>query len=115
MTSSTLSSGSRARLVPGSISTGTLRAQDLLPAFAQELGRLAPSENNKLRAQAVRITHQINSCRKQTSPGLLEEADDCIVELCSRLDALAHAHGLTFGAHPADGADFGFWPQGEDD
>lgn len=98
----------------GSISTGTLRPEDLLRSFSQELGRLRPSENNKLRSHAAKLIHQLTSSRKTRSAALLEEVDECIQRIEDELGSIAATAGLHFGSHPGDGADFGFW-QPEDE
>src|SRR6267154_6593467 len=88
----------------GSISSGTMRADDLVPAFAAELEWLTSggradrtTEESKLLAEADAIEDY--------------ESEDASELLCELFDALAyHAppYGY-FGAHEGDGADYGFW------
>ena len=87
---------------PGtSISHGTLRAEDLIPAFIAAL----PDDEGK--AQAQRDWEHAQSL---TDPKLREwDMDMVLEELFFRLDSLA-PEGCYFGAHPGDGSDFGFWP-----
>lgn len=67
----------------GSISTGTLRTEDLLQAFTAKLIELG-------------------------NPPDIDDVDamqDALQALCPPF--------VYFGAHPGDGADFGFWPDAE--
>lgn len=83
----------------GSISTGTLRTDDLLDAFARELRRLAPTRDKHAQA-LIREAFKTEA----GSP----DADDIVEDLQSALEAFAPAYAY-FGTHPSDGADFGFW------
>lgn len=83
----------------GSISTGTLRTEDLLDAFAYELERLAPTRDKEAR-KLIRDA-------RNAEPGS-PDADDIVEDLQTALQTYAPAYGY-FGAHPGDGADFGFW------
>lgn len=86
----------------GTISHGTLRTQDLLEAFAAELRRLNP------KGDLAYITDRFNE------PGYFESEDAQwdLETLSDTLNAMA-PEGCYFGAHPGDGADFGFWPHEE--
>lgn len=76
----------------GTVSAGTLRTVDLIPAFERELG-LPLSDLAGLSA---------------------EDLADRVDDLVDRLNDVAPA-GCYFGAHWGDGADFGFWPaEGEE-
>lgn len=83
----------------GSVSSGTVRPEDLIPAFVDELrwlqGRVPRDIYKELRAYEA---------------GKLDEEDaDWLLEaLFDALDALAPAYAY-FGAHEGDGADYGFW------
>jgi len=75
----------------GTISHGTLRPEDLLRAFADELEYLdADGKYAELIAEA-------------------RAGDDVVAELEDALNEFAPPY-CYFGAHPSDGADFGFWP-----
>ena len=90
----------------GSISTGTLREIDLLPAFAEELRRLDPT--SKLVAEYDALP---NDWELDWQPGVDGQADvDYMVnEMQDALTELAPPH-MYFGSIEGDGADFGFWP-----
>jgi hypothetical protein len=76
----------------GTVSTGTMLASDLIPAFMAEL-----PASHKLRVEYDE--HGYNAA----------DADDLLECLFDALDALA-PEGTYFGAHPGDGSDYGFWP-----
>ena len=81
--------------LPGSVSTGTLRPEDLIAAFHPVLMQLNPRRASQL---------------------LLAQGDDLqeyVVELMDALDEEAPA-GYHFGTIEGDGADFGFWEDDED-
>lgn len=89
------------RVALGSVSSGTLRSQDLIPAFAAELRRLRGALPRDL-ANEVRA---FNAGKYDTDHG-------CDVDLVN--DLIDYLNGYApdycyFGAHPGDGADFGFW------
>lgn len=86
------------KIVEGSISTGTLRTDDLLNAFASELERLVPFNSRKLVADAREAMGKDD-----------EEASEIVNELQDELNTIAHREGFYFGNLEGDGADFGFW------
>ena len=91
----------------GSYSNGTLRREDLLPAFADAaedlpkwLEKMDPERATDLRnAAADALAH-------------LAATDDVMADALAELDDAINAHnpeGVYFGSHEGDGADFGFW------
>jgi len=78
----------------GSISSGTLRPEDLIPAFASAL---EPGSELQVRADAFDF---------ETAGS--EEAGWLLEELYEALEERAPDY-CYFGAHPDDWADFGFW------
>lgn len=84
----------------GTVSHGTMRKEDLIPAFVETLHALDTNEEHTdLIAEACDLDHDYDS----------EQADYILDDLFDALDALA-PDGYYFGAHPGDGADYGFWP-----
>ena len=84
---------------------GTLRTEDLVEAFTDEYERLGGR------------THNIKLFRAHL---LLPEGEDReeelsydIEDLYGLLNELAPA-GTSFGSHPGDGSDFGFWTYEEE-
>lgn len=84
----------------GTIIAGTHRPEDIIPAFADALRALAVIPDDPplldLLARADAWT---------------EDSDDdhLVAALFSALEQFSPPYGY-FGAHPGDGADFGFWP-----
>ena len=111
----------------GSISTGTLRQQDLLSAFAQKLSSL---ESTKFYAEvgpdSLELYH--GSELVQQAPAMLNALDNTTSlatgavsnpYVAEYLDWLTDALQeycppfIYFGTLEGDGADFGFWPDTE--
>ena len=90
-------------MLTGSISTGTLKVDDLIEAFANTLQNLAANADHlNLAEEALAFPEPQND----------DEANDAFERLIALSDALQEyaPEGYYFGAHPGDGADFGFWP-----
>ena len=100
----------------GSISTGTLRPEDLLPAFTYTMGELTHnpiSNTSKYPNEAManlwdEAIHLIGTDQWWTIDpedsgvdGLLNDLTDALNELCPPF--------VYFGTLEGDGADFGFW------
>ena len=97
----------------GSISSGTMRPEDLIPAFLAELewhsGKTRQSPvSAKSRAAHRRLVREIG--KRMEADGYYE-SEDVDSDLESLFDALGEyaAPYFYFGAHPGDGADYGFW------
>jgi hypothetical protein len=103
----------------GSISTGTLRQQDLLSAFTQTLISLESTKfyaevgpdslelyhGSELVRQAPAMLDALDNTTAVSNPYVAEYLDwltDALNELCPPF--------VYFGTHPGDGAAFGFWP-----
>ena len=82
----------------GSFSTGTLHPEALLPTFARELERHAPDHAMVTAAYAIQVYDGGAS-------ELINEIQEELQNYCPPF--------VTFGSHPGDGADFGFWPDME--
>jgi hypothetical protein len=116
----------------GSISTGTLRTEDLLEAFAAELQRLDPASDLPEDVEKLRFAshdmedsddgfgehclscgdyeNELDLLCAEASERINEQASYMVNEqLFDALNACAPPF-VYFGAHPGDGADFGFWP-----
>jgi len=89
----------------GSVSSGTMRPEDLIPAFVDTLRFLACANNNKAdKKWILEIEKRMNNDRYY-------ETEDCEYDLEELFDLLG-AYALPyfyFGSHPGDGADYGFW------
>lgn len=105
----------------GSISTGTLRTEDLLSTFASTLERLilingdyfAKPENFSERDRLNALVGEAQDAFGDDGETLTEEGETNGPEIVdSLIDALQEfaPSFCTFGAHVGDGADFGFWP-----
>ena len=80
----------------GSISTGTLNPEDLLPTFARELERHAPDHALVTAANAIQVYDDGGASE------LINEIQAELQNYCPPF--------VTFGTLEGDGADFGFWP-----
>lgn len=95
----------------GTIISGTLREEDLLEAFANELERLTEiseiiSDTSQLAESIVR--RMLIATARQIDPNW-SQAPAVVEELFSALNDLAPSY-MYFGALEGDGSDFGFWP-----
>ena len=88
----------------GSISTGTLRPEDLLPTFARELERHAPDHALVTAADDI-LDRLPDDWDGGGASELINQIQDELQNHCPPF--------VIFGAHPGDGADFGFWPDME--
>lgn len=100
------------KVQPGSVSTGTLKTEDLLSAFVAELQEFdAFDQLTKEMAQccetADALALGINN--NWLNDDGLEAASDVVGELIDHLNSLAPDY-MSFGAHEGDGADYGWWP-----
>ncbi len=100
----------------GSISSGTLRTEDLLAAFADELESIAKAEAPHPGALNPDLMGPVNEARELLAKGpdnWTDEEEGTASWLVNEdlMDALnEHAPPYCyFGAHEGDGADFGFW------
>lgn len=80
-------------IIPGTVIEGTLQPAPLLVAFLEELKRFNPGE-------AAEFSAQWHS--EFTEPG------NAVTALIDTINDYA-PDGWYFGAHPGDGADFGWW------
>jgi hypothetical protein len=88
----------------GSISSGTLRTEDLLSAFADELEYQIKRQPRSYHHKDARKL--INEARR-TKPDS-DIASDVVAELEDALEEFAPPY-CYFGSHVGDGADFGYW------
>ena len=86
-----------------SISHGTMRPQDVLPAL---LDALAERDGDAY-AQCMNLI-PAHASEDDDAAWWTEEAPDHIETLFDALNDCAPS-GLYFGAHPGDGSDYGFW------
>lgn len=93
----------------GTIISGTLRLQELMPAFLTALDQVAPAVGAQL---AVLPFGFIPAHAMEDDGDEWWDGEECAARYTELSDALEeHApDGTVFGAHPGDGADFGFWP-----
>ena len=87
----------------GTVSHGTMRLRDLIPAFIAEL-EFYGVESDAL--AEIKARAESEDTRKYYGS---ETADLDLEDLFDMLDDIA-PEGAYFGAHPGDGADYGFWP-----
>jgi hypothetical protein len=96
----------------GTVSSGTLLTSDLLEAFSWELDQLvqrnmsAISSEDRSRYMALVAEAAAASDRDDVDDD--DDAAELINDLQDALQEFAPDY-VYFGAHPGDGADFGFW------
>jgi hypothetical protein len=89
----------------GPISSGTLRADDLVPCFIE----LAEAMATRLNLDQLPVIQRLLAEYCALSDDAPDEEWDYILEdIEDILNDLA-PDGYYFGAHPGDGSDFGFW------
>lgn len=93
-----------------SVSHGTMREEDLVPAFVSELESLGHPKSAELSNEADQIAEKFGFDSSEMSEFLNETLFDALNECAG--------DGLYFGSHPGDGSDYGFWmsesPEDED-
>jgi hypothetical protein len=100
----------------GSVSTGTLRTQDLVPRFFEVLHQVSPALYQEVAGEHLGVLQKLLVTSGQwvtdDHPAWDEEATSDLLEaLFDALNEKASQYDLTFSAHPGDGANFGFWSQ----
>ena len=98
----------------GSISTGTLRTEDLLPTFTHALRSLPWKDGQRPASEIfseliLEAEHLVGTTGWETMnpedsgvAGIMEDLGDALQECCPPF--------VYFGTLEGDGADFGFWP-----
>jgi len=103
----------------GSVSSGTLREEDLISAFYNELEYYRPGTAKKIRKDYKKIFDFLDSqdypdfndypyTEEYSENDLNDDYHYCIEELINELDALSPPY-FYFGTNEADLADFGWW------
>ena len=87
------------------VSTGTLKLDDLAVAFKDTFLRYAPEEHSRVEYWESRDDLDESELPIEVSDDLVWDVE----ELIEDLQTLAE-DGYVFGAHPGDGACYGFWP-----
>ena len=99
----------------GSISSGTMRPEDLIPAFVSELERRlknGPPVSRETRKAHTALMRDINTAMEseETPYFTSEDLDFDLDTLFDALNCYAAPY-FYFGAHPGDGSDYGYWLQ----
>lgn len=97
----------------GTVSHGTLRNEDLIETFCDELESLGFTEPNKQLVADAKAWLDVQASDAPPCFKPLRDQDELGDEICGELlDALNDlAPPYTyFGSNEGDGADFGFWP-----
>jgi hypothetical protein len=99
----------------GSVSSGTLRAENLIPAFIDALDSLkdamSTSGDASYKDDVRRIDAKLATIEEHQQADDYYECDEAsfdLEELTDLLNIFAPPYAY-FGTHPGDGADFGFW------
>ena len=94
----------------GTVIHGTLRNEDLLPAFTQELTYLSDAQH-PLIEEINNFKWYSEDIRLDIDDSQQEYASDLVNDLMDALNEYAPPHTY-FGTIEGDGSDFGFWPDG---
>lgn len=94
----------------GTVISGTMRTQDLIPAFLDTLEEVWPAAYEGYMAAAFPPVPAYVYDEGDDSDWW--ESEDAVYLLDALFDQLNEAapDGYYFGAHPGDGSDYGFWP-----
>lgn len=94
------------KYIIGSISSGTMRPEDLIPVFLSTLEDLDPERAKQIRED--KENKLVFEWLDDTDNDKPEAADYLLDELFDALNEYAPPY-FYFGSHPDDGADYGFW------
>ena len=93
----------------GTLIHGTLRSEDLLQAFADELARIDVAKFREVtKADAHLFAESANLTAEEIVEELGEYASELVNDLMDALNEYAPT-GCYFGSIEGDGSDFGFW------
>lgn len=93
----------------GTIIHGTMRPQDLIPAFIDALREHAPDAYVEMMSRPFPLVPAyVWDEGDESDWWMSEEASWVLMDLFDALDTHA-PEGHYFGAHPGDGSDYGFW------
>lgn len=96
-----------------SVSHATMRDIDLYESFMWFLEQHDPATADLLTTEYSDVMDALEAEGNGIGASYVQDSEFLIEALFDALDAIA-PEGTYFGAHPGDGADYGFW-QGEDD
>jgi len=104
-----------AKIELGTLIHGTLRDEDLLQAFSDELARIdEPKFREVIKADAHLFAESANLTTEEIVEELGEYVTDVINDLMDALNEYA-PDGYYFGSIEGDGSDFGFWAIEDED
>ncbi len=91
----------------GTVSSGTLRTEDLLDAFEFYCRTYGGKEGKKLAREYARLGDTADTLADRDA--VQEEADGLLEDMTRNLEDIAPDFAY-FGTLEGDGAEFGFWP-----
>jgi hypothetical protein len=97
----------------GTVIHGTMRPQDLIPAFLDELRERDGAAYMQIVFAPFGPVPSDAELDDRHEWWASDEAADLLETLFDALGTAA-PEGFFFGAHPGDGSDYGFWPMEED-
>lgn len=95
------------KICEGTVSHGTLRTQDLLRSFADQLESLLPFNGRRLVQEARDAADAIDANPDAQVANMT--GSDILSDLIDELDTIAGRDGFYFGTTEGYGSDFGFW------
>jgi hypothetical protein len=97
----------------GSISSGTLRTEDLLPAFLETAEALRLSAEDRRKVRGIRKEWDALQDEIENGAARDTEIEAMGEDVLRDIEDILNAHCpdyCSFGAHEGDGSDFGVWP-----
>ena len=94
----------------GTVSHGTLRAEDLIPTFLSELAWFKPRAAAKLEKEYADVIEALDTddADQDGEMWLIDALHDALNEVASSRPF------FYFGSHPGDASDFGYWVEFEE-
>jgi hypothetical protein len=94
------------KTIIGSISSGTMREEDLIPCFLDTLEQLNPAKAASIRGKYASVLDMLGN--EDATEEEREASLDLLELLFDELQNVSPPY-FYFGSHPGDGADYGFW------
>lgn len=99
--------------IMGTVCHGTMRPQDLIPAFMAAVANVDPPAYEQMVTAPFPPVPAYVYDEGDNCPWWDSEDAMCVLEALTEALEAAAPEGYYFGAHPGDGSDFGYWEMEE--